>query len=203
MTCNQRIWQSLCKKLCLGGVVFAGLSGAALAEPVSGKDAAKMVFSPKGATVEMLPVAGLAPEGAALLEQVIKDYAYYAAVAIVPDADLLTSEATMLVANHHSAEAAAAAALAGCNKANTTATPCVVAGLVRPEKWEPRDLQLSVEGTVALKADYGKRGERAMATSAETGFFALANGAGAQAAAVQACADKGASDCQVVVADAE
>jgi hypothetical protein len=199
MTCNQRIWQSLC----LGGAVLAGLTGAALAEPVSGKEAAKMMFPANGAEVEMLPVAGLSPESAALLEQVVKDYAYYAAVAIVPDADLLTSEATMLVANHHSAEAASAAALAGCNAANTTETPCVVAGLVRPAKWEPRGLQLSVEGTIALKADYGKRGERAMATSAETGFFALADGAGAQAAAVQSCADKGASDCQVVVADAE
>lgn len=199
MKSNQRIWQSLC----IGGMVFAGLTGAALAEPVSGRDAGKMVFSPKGAAVEMLPVEGLSSENTALLEQVIKDYAYYAAVAIVPDADLLTSEATMLVANHHSAEAAAAAALAGCNKANTTATPCVVAGVVRPLKWEPRAVQLSVEGTVALKSDYGKRGERAMATSAETGFFALAQGAGAQDDAVKACTEKGASDCQVVVADAE
>jgi hypothetical protein len=196
---NQSLWQNLT----IGAMVFAGLSGAALAEPVSGKDAAKMMFSPKGAEVEMLPVAGLSPENAALLEQVVKDYAYYAAVAIVPDDDLLKSEATMLVANHNSAEDAAAAALEGGNKANTTATDCVVAGLVRPKKWEQRVLQLSVEGTVALKSDYGKRGERAMATSAQTGFFALAQGAGAQAAAVQACNDKGATDCVVVVADAE
>jgi hypothetical protein len=199
--------QTRWKSLWLGGMVLAGMSaavsGAAMADPISGNDAMAMMFPPQGAEVEMQPVEGLSPENAALLEQVVKDYAYYAAVAIVPDADLLKSEATMLVANHHSAEAAAAAALEGCNKANTTATLCVVAAIVRPEKWEPRALQLSVEGTVALQNDYGKRGERAMATSPQTGYFEIAQGPGAQQAALQGCADKGASDCQVVVADAE
>lgn len=178
------------------------LASAGLADPISGKDAGKLVFSPKGSQVEMLPVVGLAPESAALLNQVVKDYAYYAAVAIAPDEDLLKSEATMLVANHNSAEAAASAALAGCNKVRQGGAECVVAALVRPKDWEARALQLSVEATVALKNDYGRRGERAMATSATTGYFALAQGAGAQAAALKACADKGASDCAVVVADA-
>ncbi|MGO4910101.1 5-aminolevulic acid synthase [Pseudorhodobacter sp. W20_MBD10_FR17] len=184
-------------------VVCASLAGAAMADPMSGKDAASLMFSPNDAEVDMQVVDGLPAESAALLEQVVKDYAYYAAVAIVPDADILKSEATMLVANHHSAEAAAAAALAGCNAANTTATPCVVAAIVRPKNWEPRALQLSVEGTLALQNDYGKRGERAMAASPQTGFLALAQGAGAQDAAVAACNNKGASDCAVVVADAE
>lgn len=191
------------QRLLTAALVFASLSGAAMADPISGKDAASMMFSPKGAEVDMQVVDGLPAESAALLEQVVKDYAYYAAVAIVPDADILKSEATMLVANHHSAETAAAAALEGCNAANTTATPCVVAAIVRPKKWEPRALQLSVEGTIAFENDYGKRGERAMAISEQTGFFAFAQGAGAQDAAVKACADKGASDCAVVVADAE
>lgn len=151
----------------------------------------------------MLPVNGLSAESAALLQQVVKDYAYYAAVAIAPDEDILKSEATMLVANHHSAEAAAEAARAGCDKARKSGAKCVVAAVVRPRKWQARALQLSVEGTVALQADYGKKGERAMAVSPATGFFALANGAGAQSAAVQACNDKGASDCIVVVADAK
>lgn len=182
-------------------VVLASLAGAAVAQPVTGKDANRLMFSPKGAEVEMLPVQGLSAESAALLQQVVKDYAYYAAVAIAPDEDILKSEATMLVANHHSAEAAAEAARAGCDKARKGGAQCVVAAVVRPRKWEARALQLSVEGTVALQADYGKRGERAMAVSPATGFFALANGAGAQSAAVQACNDKGASDCVVVVAD--
>ncbi len=184
-------------------LILCGLTGAAMAEPISGKDAKKMVFSAKGAEVEMLPVDGLSAENAALLLQVIQDYAYYAAVAIAPDEELLKSEATILVANHHSAEAAAAAALEGCNKARLGEKDCVLVGLVRPKKWEQRALQLSVEGTVALKNDYGKKGERAMAISAKTGFFGLGNGENAQALATKACTDKGADDCEVAVADAK
>jgi len=184
-------------------LVFAGWAGGAMADPISGRDATRMVFSPEGAEVEMLPVEGMTEETAALLRQVAKDYAYYAAVAIAPDEDILKSEATMLVANHHSARAASLAALAGCDKARKGGANCVVAAVVRPRKWEARPLQLSVEGTVALRADYGKKGERAMAASPQTGFFALASGPGAQAAAMRACADKGAQDCIIVVADAE
>lgn len=183
------------------GLFLAMVAGPGLAQVVSGKDALKMVFNPKGAEVAMLPVSGLSPENAALLQQVVKDYAYYAAVAIAPDEELLKSEATMLVANHHSAEAASAAALAGCNKARKGGRPCELVAVVRPKGWSPRPLQLSVEGTVALKNDYGRKGERAMATSAQTGFFALANGAGAAEAALKSCAAKGAKDCAVVVAD--
>ena len=187
----------------LATVALLGLSGAVFAEPINGKDALKQVFSAKGAEVEMLPVDGLSAENAALLQQVAQDYAYYAAVAIAPEEELLKSEATMLVANHHSVEAAMQAALAGCNKARTTAKDCVIAAVVRPKKWAPREIQLSIEATIALENDYGKNGERAMATSAETGFFALEQGADAQVAAVKACAEKGANDCVVVVADAE
>jgi hypothetical protein len=185
------------------GAVVIALAGAGFADPISGKEAGKLVFSPKGSEVEMLPVAGLSAESQALLQQVVKDYAYYAAVAIAPDEDLLKSQATMLVANHNSPEAASAAALAGCNKVRSGGAACVVAAIVRPKNWEERALQLSVEGTVALKSDYGKKGERAMATSAETGYFALGQGEGAQAAALAACAAKGASDCVIVVADPE
>lgn len=187
----------------VAGAALICLTGAGFAEPISGKDAGKLMFSPKGSEVEMRVIDGLPAESAALLQQVVAGYAYYAAVAIAPDEDLLKSEATMLVANHNSAESAAAAAIASCNKVRKAGKECVVAAIVQPENWEPRALQLSVEGTVALKQGYGKKGERAMATSAETGFFALAQGAGAQENALKACAAKGALDCAVVVADAE
>ena len=179
------------------------LAGAAVAEPISGKEAKKLMFSPKGVEVLLLPVEGLTPEHAALLGQVVKDYAYYAAAAIAPDEVFLESEATTLVANHHSVEAASAAALEGCNKLRKGGAACAVAAVVQPKKWQARGLQLSAEGTAALKDDYSKKGERAMAISAQTGFFALASGAGAQAAAVAACSEKGASDCFVAVADVE
>ncbi len=151
----------------------------------------------------MLAVAGLSVEHSALLAGVVKDYAYYAAAAIAPEEELLKSEATTLVANHHSVEAASAAALAGCNTLRKSATECVIAAIVRPKGWESRVLQLSVEGTVAMAEDYGRRGGRALATSATTGFFALGKGAQAQAGALRDCADKGADDCKVVVADPE
>ncbi|MDN5788231.1 5-aminolevulic acid synthase [Pseudorhodobacter sp.] len=183
------------------GVIWAAAS-AAFADPVSGKEAAKMLFSPKGSELLMYKVEGLSEDSARLLQQVAKDYAYYAAVAIAPEEELLKSEATILVANHNSVEAASAAALAGCNKARTKGTECVVAAVVRPAKWKAQPLQLSVEGTVAFKADYGKSGERAMAASASTGFFALASGPGAAAAAIAACNAKGATDCETVIADA-
>jgi hypothetical protein len=174
---------------------------AAHADPISGREATRLMFSPKNAEVAMLPVPGMTPETASLLQQVVKDYAYYAAVAIAPDEDILKSEATMLVANHHSVAAASAAALAGCDMARKGGAACVVAAVVRPKNWEARALQLSVEGTVALRADYGRSGARAMAASPQTGFFALARGADAQGAAIAACNAKGASDCAVVVAD--
>jgi hypothetical protein len=186
----------------MAALLLCGMATAAGAEPISYEVASKNLFSPKGASVEMLPVPGLLADNAALLESVVKDYAYYAAVAVAPEEELLTSEATVLVANHHSAEAAAAAALAGCNAARKGGAECVLAGLVRPKKWAARDFQLSLEGTLVLTGDYKKqKGPRAMAISAQTGFFGLGFGAQAPEAAVQACADKGATDCAVAVVD--
>ncbi|QCO57971.1 5-aminolevulic acid synthase (plasmid) [Pseudorhodobacter turbinis] len=189
------------KVLICAGLGLAICAGAALAEPMTGKQATKQLFSAKKSEVQLLNVNGLSAEHSALLGEVVKGYAYYAAAAIAPQEDLLKSEATTLVANHHSAEAASAAALAGCNALRKTADECVIAAIVQPKGWEARALQLSVEGTVALKSDYGKRGERAMAASASTGFFALAKGVQAQALALRACADKGAPDCEIIVAD--
>jgi len=186
----------------LGGLILAlAGSGLALAEPMTIKDAKKQLFSAKNSEVEMIAHDFLTPENAALLEQVAQGYAYYAAVAVAPDDELLKSEATMLVANHHNADAASVAALAGCNAARKSATPCEVVALVRPRKWEDRDLQLSLEATLALDADYGRKGARAMAISLKTGFFGLGQGDDAAAAAVSVCRDKGAEDCIVVVSD--
>ena len=182
-------------------LVIAAFAGMAEAQPMTGKAAATPPFATQGSEVQMRRVNGLSDAHAELLRGVVKDYAYYAAAAIAPAEDILTSEATTLVANHHSAEAASAAALSGCNALRKTAADCVIAAIVQPRNWDGRALQLSVEGTAAMKKDYGTRGERALASSASTGFFALAKGAGAQAAAQRACAAKGAPDCRVVVAD--
>lgn len=192
-----RVW-----KKCLSlSMLLAGLAAPVYAEPLTGKQAQKQMFSPKGAEIVMMEHKSLTPQNIALLQQVASGYAYYAAVAIAPGEDLLKSEATMLVANHHSVEAASTAALAGCNKARKGGAECVIAAMVRPKKWQPRDLQLSVEGTVALNRDYGRTGPRAMAISETTGFFALGKGGDAQEAALAACTKKGAEDCVIVVVD--
>jgi hypothetical protein len=186
----------------IGFIVALALSaGMAQAQPVSQKDAQAQMFSTKGVSIQMTKLDFLSPENAALLQQIAEGYAYYAAIAIAPGEELLKSEATMLVANHHTSEAAAAAALASCNKARKQGPDCVIAALVRPSGWQARPLQLSIEATVALSKDYGRSGPRAMAISPVTGFFGLGQGGAAQAAAVAACAAKGASDCTVVVAD--
>lgn len=192
--------------LSVSSLVIAGaLASAALAQtaapPLTGKEARALMFSPKGSAVEMMPLEFLTPENTALLQQVAEGYAYYAAVAIAPDEDLLKSEATMLVANQHSTEAATEIALAQCDKARKGGKACVIAALVRPKKWEQRALQLSVEATVALDKEYGRSGPRAMAISAQSGAWALGKGDGAADAALASCAAKGAKDCAVIAAD--
>jgi hypothetical protein len=184
------------------GLTFALACGSmAAAEPITIREAKKQLFSPKRSEVEMIAHDFLSPENSALLEQVAQGYAYYAAVAVAPDDELLKSEATMLVANHHSAEAASVAALAGCDAARKSKTPCEVVALVKPRKWEARDVQLSLEATLALDSDYGRKGPRALAISPTTGFFGLGQGDGAGQTATAVCSEKGADDCIVVVAD--
>jgi len=180
--------------------ILAG-AGVALAEPLDSRTAKAQLFSTRGASVELLPVQGMSDENAALLRQVAEGYAYYAAVAVAPDEDLLQSEATMLVANQHSTEAAAKIALERCNKARKGGRACEVAALVRPAKWESRGFSLSVEATAAMDKEYGRRGSRALAISPSTGAWAVGQGDAAQRVAINACAAKGGNDCLIAVAD--
>jgi len=184
------------------GVAIALLgAGAGMAEPLDSRTAKAQLFSTRGVSVEMLPVTGMTDDNAALLRQVAEGYAYYAAVAVAPDEELLKSEATMLVANQHSTEAAAKIALDRCNKARKRGRACEIAALVRPAKWEPRGFTLSVEATVAMGKEYGRRGSRALAISPSTGAWAIGQGDAAQRLAISACAAKGGNDCQIAVAD--
>ena len=81
------------------GVALLAGAGAAMAAPLTLKEAKAQVFSPKGVSVEMVPLAFLSTENSDLLRQIAEGYAYYPAVAIAPGEELLKSEATMLVAN--------------------------------------------------------------------------------------------------------
>ena len=169
----------------------------ALAEPLTGKAAKKLLFPVKGASVDMRPDSGLSEQDQTVLGTVAAQQPYYGAIAISPGEGLM-SEATVAAANYHDTAAAEAAALADCNGKKKAKAPCVIAALIRPDGYEARPLQLSLDATTAFRKDYDGMGS-ALAISAATGGWGIAQGA---EAAVAACAAKaGAKDCTVVVAD--
>ncbi|AZB65230.1 5-aminolevulic acid synthase [Cereibacter sphaeroides] len=176
-------------------------AGAALAQPVTGREAKKMLFPPAKAEVEILPVAFLSENDRALLRMVVSEQPYYGAIAVSPD-EGLASEATIAAANHHTTEAAARAALAACEEKRKGRAPCAIVGFVRPKGWKSRPLSLSSDATEGFRADYGTRGPRALAVSPATGRWGIGAGAGAGEAALAACAKAGgAGDCVLAVAD--
>lgn len=165
----------------------------AAAQTVTGDEAAAMLFAPDAIEVELL-VDTLPENEAGALTQVAKAQPYYGAVAISPDEGLM-SEATMAAVDHHTVDAASAAALAVCNAKKKGAADCVVAAVIRPEGWEARPLQLSSSATSDF-ANYSG----ALAISAATGSWGIGNSA---EEAVAACAAKqqAATDCAVAIAD--
>ena len=185
------------------GYLVAGVmmltTGWAQAEPVTGKAAKALLFSPKGTSVEVIKQPFLTDADLKVIAEVAGQQKYYAAVAMSPDEGLLV-EATVAGANFHDTDSASAFALAGCEAKRKGDTPCVVVAIVRPKGWEPQPLQLSVDATDAARKDYAKApAPKAMATSASTGQWAIGSGS---EAAVAACAAKSAaSDCIAVLAD--
>jgi hypothetical protein len=185
------------------GLVFGlgMLATGALAEPTPSAEARKAVYPAKTAlAIVMRPHPKLAEDQAGLLSQVAAGQPYYGAIAFSPDEGIMV-EATVAAVNHHSVEAAEAAALGDCNAKRKGKEPCAVAVVLRPDGWEARPLQLSQSATEALRKDYGRSGRRALAVSAATGAFGIGAGEGAAEVAVAACAKAGATDCTVVVAD--
>lgn len=176
------------------------MATAAFGEPISGKDAKKMLFAPVLAEVEILAEAGLPQDQAQVLVMVGEGQPYYGAIAIAPEEGLM-SEATVAAANFHDTTAAASAALAECNAKKKTATECVVAGFIRPKGWQDTGFGLSSDASAALK-DY-KMKTGAFAVSVSTGAFGMASGQGAAESALQNCAAKNekATDCALVIAN--
>ena len=86
-------------------LVCAGLPFAALAQPMTGKAVAPLLFAATGAEVELLPAPFLPPDQAELLKTVGVSQPYYGAIAVSPDEGIMV-EATVAAANHHSTEAA-------------------------------------------------------------------------------------------------
>ena len=180
---------------------LAMLATGAVAEPMAAADARKALYPAKTPlAIVMRKHPKLTEDQSKILAQIAPGQPYYGAIAFSPDEGLAV-EATVAAVNHHSVEAAEAAALAGCNEKRKGEEPCAVVVVLRPDGWEPRPLQLSLAATEALRKDYGRSGQRAMAVSAATGAYGIGAGEGAAAASVAACAKAGATDCAVVVAD--
>jgi len=203
-------------------LLASGLAtGVAVAEPVDGKTAKKMLFSPRGVELLVLPDSGLDAAQSAIIQAILqqmKDQGlanYYGALAVSPDffakmaedpGQAALSGLLQVTEMLHNPEAAADVALAACKKALSPGdAPCVLAARVLPKKWEPQPVSLSVDATRAFK-NYKKGGEpKALAISAATVSYAIAKGEGAGEAALATCneaaAKTGSPDCEVVIAD--
>jgi hypothetical protein len=181
-------------------LVSANLVTPALAEPITGKAAKKLLFAPVKAEVEILAEAGLPQDMADALVMVGEGQPYYGAVAIAPEEGLM-SEATVAAANFHDTTAAGVAALAECNAKKKTASDCVLAAYIRPKGWAEAGFSLSSDATAAFK-DYDMK-TGALAVSVSTGAFGMAEGEGAGEAALANCAAKNekATDCAIVIAN--
>ncbi|WP_149142029.1 DUF4189 domain-containing protein [Gemmobacter caeruleus] len=177
-------------------LVLAAALPASAQEVLRGKAAQRLMFKPEGSRLEIVAKGGLSEANLSALSMVGKDQPYYGAIAISPDEGLMV-DATVAAVNYHGTEAAEAAALKGCEAARKGKAACLVIGLIRPDGWEPRALQLSQDATRALRGDYKAPG--ALAISATTGHFGLGADAGAAVAACEAGAKPG--DCRVVVQD--
>lgn len=172
----------------------------ALADPISGEAAKAMLFPEKGVSVELIPNDKMSRDLMKVIKAVAEQQPWYAAIALSPDEDLMSSQATVAGAQFHDTDAAAAFALAGCEAKRSGASPCAVVALVRPKGWQTRDLQLSLNATAFFNRDYlTAASPRALATSASTGSFGF--GAGAEAALADCAAKSAADDCLVAVAD--
>lgn len=178
------------------GLALWAAASAALAEPMAGVDAAKLLFSAQGAQVIIAKEANLPAAQATALKTVLSQQPYYSAAAFSPEEGLLT-EATAMVGNYHSAESAMAAALAICNTNRKGQTPCIIAATTQPKGWKARPLSLSSEGTNGFKTLYPATGG-AMAISAATGAWAIKGDAQSALSACKSSAQKP-KDCMVVI----
>lgn len=191
-------------------IAAAMLAGPAVAEPVDGKAAAKMLFSPKGFEIVVRKDSGLSEADLKTVAVLVTmdaftaTAAYYGAIAFAPG-DGLASEATIMSSKLHTPEAAAAAALKACNAKKKSAAGCAIIADVLPKKWSPQPLMLNSDATEGLKTYRKGRGPKAMAISPATGVWSIAKGPGADRAALNDCLAKvqptGATDCTVVIAD--
>lgn len=198
-------------KILLGLASGLLIAAPAFAEPVNYKAAKKLLFPAKKTTYQLLTQDFLSAADVetiklmATLDAPEYRLVYYAAIAVSPDAGLMAT-ASQASKGHHNINAAETAAKAACDALRKGDAPCVIVARILPDGWEPRALQLSEPATVAVAKDYRRgRKPKAMAISPSTGEFSVAKGEAAASVALIECntkaSQKGASDCEIVIAD--
>jgi len=197
-------------KLLMGAALICALGSAgAMAQelPVDGRTARDLLFSRKGGQVVVFEQDFLNETQIAQFETMGGVIPYYGAVAMAPNEGML-SEANQAAANHHSIEAAEAAALKACNTARSGGRACVVVMHFLPDDYEAgRALELSQAATEAFRSYRRGRGEKAFVISPSTGLYAIEKGDGASGGAIDTCnvdfesSNNTATDCYTVIAD--
>ncbi len=199
------------KVLTAAAIIALGVTQALAGEaPFTGKEAKRMLFSPKATEFVVVPQDFMTEVDIKTLKLMadmpeFKAVLYYGAIAASPKRGL-ANKATVAMANHHSVKAAEAQAIKECNALRGGGPKCLMVAYIVPRKFSEQPLQLSASATTAFRKTYLKgRGSKAMAISPTTGDYAIAKGDGAADAALAACnksaAEKGATDCKVVIQD--
>ncbi len=191
-----------CSALAAAALVFlTPFSAPALADPVTPDAAAPLLFAHDRVEVARYTLEGLSEDEREIIIGIAQEQPYYAAMAFAPDQGIL-AEPTVFAANYHSRETAHAAALAQCNALRTGGRPCTLALEVRPAGWEARALHLSADATEEFGGDFRRApAPRAFAISEQTAAWGTGAGDAAAETALEACAEAGATDCRVVIAD--
>lgn len=175
----------------------------ALAQPLPGDEARRALYRADRVEILRHPQPDLNEQLVAALLAEAQSRPYYGAIAFAPGPGLV-AEPTVLVANHHSPQAARAAALAECDTRRGNSGPaCVLLIEFRPAGWQAGALSLSAEATDGFERDYRRaRGPRALAISPATGTWGIGLGENAAEEATAACrAENAAADCAVVIQD--
>jgi hypothetical protein len=188
----------------LAFAVGIGAAGAAAQDVATGRQAAAMLFGPASEGV----IVGTPALPAALIDAIRTEAGrqkYYGAMAWSPSEGIAAPSALM-VANFHDLVAAEAVALRACNDARARgAAACEVIAHIRPEGYQPRDVQLNADATRGFRIYRQGGGPKALAISRATGEWQFEKGDDADVRALAGCnrlaAPKGIEDCQILVQD--
>ena len=205
----------------LAGALTLGFAAQVAAEPVTPKQAKKLLFKGSKISVQVLSPEGVAPGIMAQVEAIAASLtkpeiidtwekmgfslAYYGAIAIKPDRPVNPANSMTMSNNLHSPQAAANAAVRACNA--LPGPDCVVAALITPKRFKPRDFTLSQAATEGFRENWGKPdAPQYMAISPASDVWLIARGDGADVVALDRCNEKaveagGTADCQIAIAE--